>query len=112
MDASLPRAETFASKGDRIIAALSERFCEAYPLGDQIVKAQWITDDRASYQIRRMRLSVSAANLFDVYPDEWNDFRDGLNAQGASMQGIFRYPGGISPFGMNGRMLYVQLSWH
>jgi hypothetical protein len=28
-----------------------------------------------------------------------------------SMQGTFRYPGALSPFGMNGRTVYLQLAW-
>jgi iron complex outermembrane receptor protein len=82
------------------------------PEADQIVSAKWITDARVSYQLRpRMQVALSAANLFDVYPDEWFDFKEGLQAQGVSMQGIFRYPGALSPFGMNGRTVYVQLSY-
>ncbi|CAN5154401.1 TonB-dependent receptor [soil metagenome] len=80
------------------------------PEADQIVSAKGITDARVSYQLRpRVQLALSATNLFDVYPDEWWDFKDGLNAQGTSMQGIFRHPGALSPFGMNGRTVYVQL---
>ena len=83
------------------------------PDADQIVGPKWITDVRVSYQLRpRVEVAVSAANLFDVYPDEWRDFKDGLNAQGVSMQGIFRYPGALSPFGMNGRTLYLRLAYH
>jgi iron complex outermembrane receptor protein len=86
---------------------------QAKPEADQIVGPKWITDARVSYQLRsRLQLSVTGANLFDVYPDEWWDFKDGLNAQGVSMQGIFRYPGALSPFGMNGRTLYLRLAYH
>ncbi len=82
------------------------------PEADQIVGPKWITDVRVSYQLRpSVQVALSAANLFDVYPDEWLDFKDGLNAQGTSMQGIFRYPGGLSPFGMNGRTLYLRLTY-
>jgi iron complex outermembrane recepter protein len=82
------------------------------PEADQVVRARWITDARVSYQLhRRMRVALSAANLFDVYPDEWSDFSQGLDARGGSMQGIFRHLGGLSPFGMNGRTLHVQLAW-
>ncbi|MBA3405505.1 MAG: TonB-dependent receptor [Gemmatimonadaceae bacterium] len=83
------------------------------PEADQIVGPKWITDVRLSYQLRpRLQVALSGANLFDVYPDEWNDFKDGQNAQGVSMKGIFRYPGGLSPFGMNGRTLYLRLAYH
>lgn len=82
------------------------------PAADQIVSAKWITDVRVAYQVLpRMQVSISAANLFDIYPDEWWDFKDGLNAQGVSMQGIFRYPGALSSFGMNGRTLYLRLTY-
>jgi iron complex outermembrane receptor protein len=83
------------------------------PEADQIVHPKWITDARISYQLRpRVQVALSGANLFDVYPDEWLDFKDGLNAQGTSMQGIFRHPGALSPFGMNGRTLYLRLAYH
>jgi iron complex outermembrane recepter protein len=82
------------------------------PEEDQLVRAKWVTDVRIAYQLRpRVQAAASAANLFDVYPDEWRDFKDGLNTQGTSMMGIFRYPGGLSPFGMNGRTLYLQLAY-
>jgi iron complex outermembrane receptor protein len=83
------------------------------PAADQTLSPKWITDVRLSYQLRpRVEVAVSAANLFDVYPDEWWDFKDGLKATGVSMMGIFRYPGALSPFGMNGRTLYLRLSYH
>jgi iron complex outermembrane receptor protein len=78
---------------------------------DQIVRPKWISDLRLSYQLRRVQIAFSAANLFDVYPTEWWDFKDGLNAKGTSMKGIFRYPGGLSPFGMDGRALHVTLTY-
>ncbi len=82
------------------------------PDADQIVDAKWITDARASYQLRqRIQVSLSVANLFDVYPSEWFDFKDGLQARGPSMQGIFRYPAALAQGGMNGRTVYLQLSY-
>jgi iron complex outermembrane receptor protein len=82
------------------------------PEADQIVRAKWVTDVRIAYQVRpRVQAALSAANLFNVYPDEWRDFKDGLNATGTSMQGISRYPGALSAFGMNGRTLYLQLAY-
>ncbi|MFN2317499.1 MAG: TonB-dependent receptor domain-containing protein, partial [Gemmatimonadales bacterium] len=85
---------------------------QARPEADQVVRAMWITDAMVSYQWRpRMQVVLSAANLFDAYPDEWFDFKDGLQAQGPSMQGIFRHPGGLSPFGMNGRTVVLQFAF-
>lgn len=79
---------------------------------DQNVKAKWVTDIRASYQLRsRVEVALSALNVFDVYPDEWLDFKDGLNAKAFSNSGIFKFPGALSPVGQNGRTLYLQLSY-
>jgi iron complex outermembrane recepter protein len=82
------------------------------PAADQVVEARWVTDLRVAYRMReRVQVSVSALNLFDAYPTEWWDFKDGPNATGASVQGNFRYPGALSAFGMNGRAVYLQLSY-
>lgn len=96
----------------------NQRFGEASlldaadPSSDQTVRAKWITDAGFSYQTgTRWSLAFSVNNLFDVYPDDWWDFKDGVNATGMSSQGIFRYPGGISPFGMNGRTVFLHLSY-
>jgi iron complex outermembrane receptor protein len=81
------------------------------PARDQTVHARWITDLGLSYVLRRRwRVGVSVSNLFDVYPEEWRDYV--LGASGVlSMGGVFRYPGGISPFGMNGRTVYARVSY-
>ena len=83
------------------------------PEKDQTVGPKWITDLRIAYQLHpRVQLAVSGANLFDVYPDEWWDFKDGLNGTAVSMMGISRYPAALSPFGMNGRTLNLRLAYH
>jgi outer membrane receptor protein involved in Fe transport len=82
------------------------------PLLDQVLHPKWITDMRFAYRLTsRVQVAVSVVNLFDTYPDEWIDFKDGLNARGVSMQGIFRYPGALSPFGMTGRTLYLRMAY-
>jgi iron complex outermembrane recepter protein len=82
------------------------------PEADRILAARWITDLRLAYRLgQRVQLAASVLNLFDEYPPEYADFKDGLNAQGPSMQGIFRHPGALSPFGMNGRTAYLQLTY-
>ncbi|MGK2960520.1 MAG: TonB-dependent receptor [Gemmatimonadaceae bacterium] len=87
---------------------------ERNPEADQVLGPKWITDARISWQLRpRLRAAISAVNLFDVYPDELPDFKDGLsNPRGHSMQGIFRYQGSLSPFGMTGRVLNLRLAYH
>jgi iron complex outermembrane receptor protein len=94
----------------------NQRFGEVSQLGanptlDQTFAAKWITDVDVSYQVlKRLRVGAGANNLFDVYPDEWKDFDLGVNGT-LTTQGIYRYAGGTSPFGMNGRTVYVKLSY-
>jgi hypothetical protein len=38
------------------------------------------------------------------------DFSAGVNGA-LTTNGIYRYPGGVSPFGFNGRTVYVKLSY-
>ncbi len=78
---------------------------------DQTFSAKWITDLDVSYRfLQRLRVAVGANNLFDVYPDEWKDWDRGV--QGAlTTNGIYRYAGGTSPFGFNGRFVYLRLSY-
>lgn len=72
------------------------------PLLDETLGAKWITDVNVSYRVlRQMRLTVGSNNLFDVYPDRQ------VKAGGANNSGIFPY-NGISPFGFNGRFIYVK----
>ena len=81
------------------------------PVLDQTLHAKWITDFSASYRLtRKVRLAATVENLFDVYPDDWKDFNQGT-AGVMSFGGTIRYPAGHSPFGVNGRMVYVHLSY-
>jgi Outer membrane receptor for ferrienterochelin and colicins len=79
---------------------------------DQILAAKWITDFSASYRLaRKARVAVTVANAFDVYPDEWKDFSRGKDGV-LSFGGTVRYPAGQTPFGVNGRMVYLNVSLH
>jgi iron complex outermembrane receptor protein len=62
-----------------------------------------VTDANISADlIRKIRLTVGANNIGDVYPDE--------NIPLNNNSGIFPY-NGISPFGFNGRFVYARLRW-
>ncbi|MFN2565614.1 MAG: TonB-dependent receptor domain-containing protein [Gemmatimonadaceae bacterium] len=78
---------------------------------DQTFSARWITDVAASYTLpRQVRLTLGIDNLDDVYPDRNNnpgDYR--TNSCGNANCGIFPYSG-ITPFGFNGRFVYVRMS--
>jgi iron complex outermembrane recepter protein len=78
---------------------------------DQTFAAKWITDLDVSYQLmRRLRVAAGANNVLDVYPDAWKDFDQGVSGA-LTTNGIYRYPGGVSPFGFNGRTVYLKLSY-
>jgi iron complex outermembrane recepter protein len=78
---------------------------------DQTFSAKWVTDLDVGYSVlQRLRVSVGANNLLDVYPDEWKDFNLGV-AGGLTTSGIYRYAGGVSPMGFNGRTVYFRLSY-
>lgn len=70
---------------------------------DQTFSPKWITDLSVSYSLaRNARITLGADNIFDTYPD--------LQIQGNANTGIFPY-NGISPFGFNGRFVYVRAKW-
>jgi len=70
------------------------------PADDQQYAAKWLTDVELSYRLGGYRFAVGAQNLFDVLPDR--------NSAINSFNGIQTFPS-YSPFGMNGRALYVRL---
>jgi iron complex outermembrane recepter protein len=83
----------------------------ANPALDQTFSAKWITDLDLSYKLmQRFRVALGANNLLDVYPDEWKDWSAGVNGA-LSTSGIYRYAGGTSPWGMNGRTVYLRLAY-
>jgi iron complex outermembrane receptor protein len=76
---------------------------------DQYLSAKWITDLEVRYRVlNRLDLAVGANNLFDIYPDV-RPF--GPRAVGGTYPQNFQYipySGGGSPFGFNGRFIYVR----
>ncbi|MCU0633326.1 MAG: TonB-dependent receptor [Gemmatimonadaceae bacterium] len=79
---------------------------------DQTFSAKFITDVSLGYKLfNRAQLTIGSDNVFDVYPDQWNDRGDvATNYGGQGTFGIFRFPG-ISPFGFNGRYLYARMQY-
>jgi iron complex outermembrane recepter protein len=70
------------------------------PADDQEYAAKWLTDVEASYRTAGYTLAAGVENLFDVFPDR--------NSTVNSFNGIQTFPS-QSPFGMNGRALYVRI---
>ncbi|MBL8980719.1 MAG: TonB-dependent receptor, partial [Gemmatimonadetes bacterium] len=69
---------------------------------DQEFTPKWIADANINVDItRQLAVTVGADNLFDVYPDRLIPIN--------SNSGTFAYSG-ASPFGFNGRFLFVRLS--
>ena len=104
------------------LTARTQRFGEvtsfgAAPVGaanntDQTFSAKWITDLSAGVGIaERLRLTVGADNVFDVYPDRNSVVGDPTTSFGGNANfGIFPFSG-ISPFGFNGRFLYARATY-
>lgn len=76
---------------------------------DQELGAKWITDLEVRYRyFDRFDLAIGANNVFDVYPDR-RPF--GPRPVGGVYPQNFQYipfSGGGSPFGFNGRFIYVR----
>jgi iron complex outermembrane receptor protein len=93
------------------------RLAPTVPAGtnQQVIQSfdrQWVTDLDLSYQYNeRIRVSVGANNLFNVYPTKnlASLAVAGAGFNGTDNVGIFPY-NGISPFGFNGAFFYTKLS--
>ena len=73
------------------------------PALDQSFKARWITDANVTIPLlRHLGATLGVNNIADVYPAE--------NIPANNNSGIFPY-NGISPFGFNGRFMYVRARW-
>ena len=70
------------------------------PADDQVFGAKWLTDLELSYRTAAYTLAGGAQNVFNVFPDR--------NSTVNSFNGIQTFPR-QSPFGMNGRSLYVRI---
>jgi len=73
-------------------------------LGDQRFSAKWISDLSASYDFGKLRATVGADNLFNVYPDQISLLNPD-NYFGSRQYSPF------SPFGANGRFAYFRLAY-
>ena len=73
------------------------------PALDQKYKARWITDANVTLPLaRKLAVTLGVNNIADVYPSE--------NIPANNNSGIFPY-NGISPFGFNGRFVYLRTRW-
>ncbi len=73
------------------------------PALDQKYKARWITDANVTLPLaRQIGVTFGVNNIADVYPSE--------NIPLNNNSGIFPY-NGVSPFGFNGRFVYVRTRW-
>ena len=91
------------------LTARTQRFGEVVSRGtavngslDNVYGAKWITDLSAEISLlRRVRLTVGADNVADIYPD--------YNSASTNNSGIFPFSG-VSPFGFNGRFVYARVN--
>ena len=76
---------------------------------DQVLGAKWITDLELRYGfLERFEIALGANNLFDVYPDRRPFGRRPDGGLYPQQFQYINYSGGGSPFGFNGRFLYVR----
>jgi iron complex outermembrane receptor protein len=75
-------------------------FASENPADDQRFAAKWLTDVQVSFYRGPYSVAAGAQNLFDVFPDR--------NSTVNSFNGIETFPM-QSPFGFNGRSLYVRV---
>lgn len=68
--------------------------------GIETFGAKTLFDSEVAYRFDNIRLAVGARNLFNVYPDK-------VTVEANTNNGTFIYPG-ASPFGYNGRYVYVR----
>jgi iron complex outermembrane recepter protein len=83
--------------------------CDATNRCVQTFSAKTIVDLNATYAFNdAFSLTLGANNLFDVYPDKWNNTRDGAVGQAASYSnGQTPYTRNASQFGFNGSYYYL-----
>jgi len=74
---------------------------------EQTFGAEDVWDMEAGYKFGNLSITAGAQNLFDNFPDSNLFISSTLDR---SFLGIFPYPG-ASPFGMNGRFLYVKTTY-
>jgi iron complex outermembrane receptor protein len=86
------------------ISRSDNRETAAGRLADQRFSAKWITDASVSYDFGRLRGTLGADNLFNVYPDEISLLNPD-NYFGSRQYSPF------SPFGANGRFAYLRLAY-
>jgi len=84
--------------------------CNAAARCVQTFKAKTIFDLNASYAFsERLTLTIGANNLFDTYPDKWNNLRDGQVGEAASYSnGQTPYTRNANQFGFNGAYYYLN----
>ena len=69
---------------------------------DQTFSGKWVTDLSGTYQLdKKLGFTIGADNLFDVYPDR-------ISVNNPENFGGTRLFGPFTPFGANGRFLFVR----
>lgn len=78
----------------------------------QIFSSKLLTDLAMSYRFNdNFRLTLGSNNIFDVYPDKYNNTRDGFKGQASSYaSGQIPYSRNSNQFGFNGAYYYLGLN--
>ena len=83
--------------------------CDAANRCVQTFEGRAVVDLNATYDFRNgFSLTAGANNVFDQYPDKWNNLADGAAGEAASYSnGQTPYTRNASQFGFNGRYYHL-----
>lgn len=87
--------------------------CDATNRCVQTFEAKQIVDLNVTYDFNNgFTLTAGANNVFDTYPDKWNNFADGAAGEAASYSnGQTPYTRNAGQFGFNGSYYYLTGRW-
>jgi iron complex outermembrane receptor protein len=77
---------------------------QSYAVSDQKFGVRWVTDLSVTRRFEQVSFAVGADNLFDVYPDR-------IAITNPENQGGSRMFSPFSPFGANGRFVFVRATY-
>lgn len=83
-------------------------------IDDATYGGKLLTDLSFSYEVaKNMSFTVGSSNLFDIYPDTFEDVYEGGAPQDRNLDfvGRFKYPWQTTQFGIDGRRVFTKLSF-
>lgn len=87
--------------------------CDARNRCVQTFEGKTLVDLSLTYAVTdALNLTLGSNNVFDAYPDKWNNFRDGFVGQASNYtNGQIPYSRNSNQFGFNGAYYYLTAAW-